>query len=75
MTKNAYIISPYTLVLNDKPRAKYTGAHEEQFNDLYHLLLAKLARLPIDPAPTKAQEEKLVLLLKEICKAKRGLEK
>lgn len=47
----------------------------ERFNDLFHLFLVKVARIPQEAPLTPAQEERLVRLFGEINKIKRALEK
>lgn len=47
----------------------------ERFNDLFHLFLVKITRLPQETALTRTQEKRLIRLFGEINKVKRALEK
>ena len=55
-------------IIHDKPQG-------ERFDDLYHLFLAKIARLPLDPALNEAEEARLIRLFTELNTARRNLEK
>ena len=70
------IPSPYVLVLRDAPERSLREYErlEQQFNDLYHLFLAKVTRLPQEPAPAALQEEKLLHLFRELLALKKRLD-
>jgi len=67
---SSYFLSAATSarVLHDKPQG-------ESFDDLYHLFIAKIARLPLDRALTVAEEKRLVSLFSKLNELKREEEK
>ncbi len=78
----SYVISPYTLLLRDKPNifAKYSRMHsseeavrlEQYLNDLYHYFLYKLTADM--QSVEKTDEKKLRAIFEEMLKTKKLLE-
>ncbi len=54
-------------IIHDKPKG-------ESFDDLYHLFIAKVVRLPIDPALSEIEEKRLVQLFVKLNELKREKE-
>ena len=68
-----------TLLLRDAPTLEASSeevdyfSQEQQFNDFYHLFLAKVARLPQEGTVSMAEEKRLIRLFQELLKLKRHI--
>lgn len=69
-----HIASPFYL-LNDKPASTYKApqALSEQFDELYHLFLVKVARLPQEEPLSRIDERRLIELFTKINDIKREM--
>jgi hypothetical protein len=69
------ISSPYFLSANTSAAVLHDKPQGESFDDLYHLFIAKIARLPLDQAISPAEERRLMGLFNALNSRKRELEK
>ena len=68
------VASPYYL-LNDKPASTYEAPQvlSERFDELYHLFLVKVARLPQEEPLSRIDERRLIELFTKINDIKREM--